>query len=199
MRAIARVTLVLLLLALASGPLAAAPLYAGGQAASSSPASSGGGLAARLLALGGSLIVFGAIRIKDTNTLAKKFVQRASAAGADYKDGVLAAGGDWEQNTKAAEDSYAQGVTAAIGDKRFGKGVSAAGAGKYTQRASSLGAARYPQGVQASEGAWSQGVQPYIQALAGMTLPMRKAKGDPNNLQRSQVVANTLRAIRTGK
>ena len=84
----------------------------------------------------------GAIRIKDTGSLAKKFVQRASAAAGDYKDGVTAAGGDWETNTKASEDNYAAGVQAAIGDKRFGKGVTNAGASKYVTRASTLGAQR---------------------------------------------------------
>ena len=61
-----------------------------------------------------------AIRIKDTGSLAKKFVQRASAAAGDYKDGVQAAGSDWEANTKAAEDNYKLGVTQASASEHLG-------------------------------------------------------------------------------
>ena len=54
-----------------------------------------------------------AIRIKDIGSLAKRFVQRAGAAQGDYKDGVMAAGPEWEANTKAGEDNYKIGVAQA--------------------------------------------------------------------------------------
>lgn len=199
MRFLARIGLSLLLLTLTAGPLLAASV-----SLSRTPAiaSSAGrhtpiGDTVKLVVFSG--VAFGAIRVKDTGALAKKFVQRAGAASGDYKDGVAAAGGDWEQNTKASEDNYAAGVQAAIGDKRFGKGVAAAGAGKYTQRATTLGAQRYPTGVQAAEGAWSQGAQPYLQAIASLNLPPRRPKGDPANQQRANAVAAALRALKVGR
>ncbi len=140
-----------------------------------------------------------AIKVKDVGTLAKKFVQRAAAAAGDYKDGVMGAGGDWETNTKAAEDNYAAGVQAAIGDKRFGRGVTRAGGAKFSSRAASLGAQRYPSGIQAAEGAWGQGAQPFLQAIAGMVLPPRRPKGDPGNQARANAVATMLRALKVGK
>lgn len=139
------------------------------------------------------------IRIKDMSSLAQKFVQRAGAAQGDYKDGVTAAGADWETNTKAAEDNYKQGVIAAANNGMFGKGVAAAGAAKYTGRASTLGAQRYPTGVAAAGPDWQKGFQPYAQTLASLSLPPRRPKGDPGNFQRSQAVAMALRAQRIGK
>lgn len=140
-----------------------------------------------------------AIRIKDTGSLAKKFVQRASAAAGDYKSGVEQSGQDWESNTKAAEDNYAAGVQAAIGDKRFGKGVGAAGAAKFVTRAGTLGAQRYPTGVGAAEGDWARGSQPFLDALKSIDLPPRRPKGDPGNQARSQAVAMKLRAMKVGR
>ena len=140
-----------------------------------------------------------AIRIKDTGSLAQKFVQRAGAAAGDYKDGVQAAGADWEANTKASEDNYKLGVTQAANAGRFGKGVADAGAAKYTARATTLGAQRYPSGVQAAQGAWAQGAQPYLQALGSMQLPPRRPKGDPGNQARANFVASALRAMKVGK
>lgn len=140
-----------------------------------------------------------AIRIKDAGSLAKKFVQRAAAAGGDYKEGVTNAGGDWETQTRAAGENYAQGVQAAIAGKRFEKGVGNAGAAKYTTRAGTVGAQRYPQGVQLAEGAWAQGTQPYLQALASMNLPPRRPKGDPGNYARANAVAQQLRDMKVGR
>lgn len=139
------------------------------------------------------------IRIKDAGALAKKFVQRASAAAGDYKDGVSAAGADWETNTKMAEDNFAAGVQQAITDKRFGKGVAAAGAAKFVNRASTLGAQRFPSGVAAAEQAWSQNTQPFLQTLGSLSLPPRGPKGDPRNMARSNAVAAALRAQAVGK
>ena len=140
-----------------------------------------------------------AIRIKDTGSLAKKFVQRAGAATGDYKSGVEAAGADWESATKASGDNYATGVQQAIADKRFERGVGEAGASKFTARAGTLGAQRYPTGVGAAEGDWAKGAQPFLDALKGMDLPPRRPKGDPGNQARAQAVAIKLRAMKVGK
>jgi hypothetical protein len=140
-----------------------------------------------------------AIRIKDTGSLAKKFVQRASAAGPDYTSGVQAAGADWESKTRASADAYAQGTQQAIVDGRFLKGVADAGQAKFVQRASTLGAQRYPTGVAASEGDWAKGAQPYLDALKSMDLPPRGPKGDPRNQVISNAVSSRLAALKRGK
>jgi hypothetical protein len=199
MRTFVRVFVIVAALSLAAGPAFAAPFMhvrTSSMTASTNQTPAPAFPWSRLLYL---LPAIGAIRIKDTGSLAKKFVQRASAAAGDYKDGVTAAGGDWETNTKASEDNYSAGVQAAIGDKRFGKGVAAAGAAKYVNRASTLGAQRYPSGVGAAEGDWSKGAQPYLDALKGMDLPPRRPKGDPGNQARANAVAVKLRAMKVGK
>ena len=186
-------------LALAVTPLTAAPVLGHAGPTLSRPANqapAGSPLATGLLY---ALAVFGAIRIKDTGTLAKKFVTRAGAASGDYKDGVTQAGGDWEQNTKNSEGNFEMGVQQAIADKRFGKGVSAAGGAKYVAKAQSLGAQRYGPGVQASEGDWARGVQPSLDLLKSLNLPPKGPRRSPQNQARANAVAVALGALKVGK
>ena len=136
------------------------------------------------------------IRVKDTNTLAKKFVQRASAAAGDYKAGVEATGQDWETGARAGAENYKQAVVEAANGGRFEKGIAKAGAAKFVQRASTLGAQRFPTGVGAAEGDWSRGSQPYLEIIRSTDLPPRRPKGDPGNMARSQALAQRLRAAK---
>lgn len=186
-------------LALCAGPAFAAPL-----GTSQAPAIGAqapvthhtllGQLAAGLV----GLAVFGTITIKDTGTLAKKFVTRAVAAAPDYKDGVAAKGADWENSTAAAEGNYEQGVQASIGRKAFGKGVRGS-ASKYQQNASTLGAQRYGPGVQNAQDAWARGVQPSLDVLKSLNLPLKGPKRSPQNSQRSNAVILALGALKENK
>lgn len=152
-----------------------------------------------LEALPGALTAIGAIKVKDAASVAAKWRTRAGAAASDYKTGVQGAAADWEANTAAAADNYAQGTSQAIADGRFAKGVRAAGGAKFAQRAGEIGATRYAPGVQASEGAMAQGIQPVLQVIQGITLPPRRPRGDQGNMERASVVAMALRKWKTGK
>lgn len=199
MRMFARFSLLLFVLALGVGPAFSVTLHASAGPVIAAPAHSSAAPARPsalwLLGLG----AFGAIRVKDIGSLAKKFTRNAGAAAGDYTEGVKSAGADWQANTAASADNFAAGVQAAISDNRFARGVAAAGSAKYTQRASTLGAQRYPTGVAAAEGDWAKGAQPYLQTIAGLVLPPRRPKGDPGNAARAQAVASALRAQKVGK
>jgi hypothetical protein len=198
-RAFARVSLFLLALTVAAGPVFAAPIVSPGvtlhapDSAPASPLTS----AAKWLAL--SAGVLGLTIRKDTGTLATKFVQRASAAAGDYKDGVAAAGAAWQQGAGAAEGTYEQGVTQAISNKQYAKGIAAAGSAKYTNNAVNLGSQRYAPGVANAKDAWAKGVQPALDTLKGLNLPPRGPRGSAQNQQRSAAVATALAAMRTGR
>ena len=137
-----------------------------------------------------------AIRVKDTNTLAKKFVQRAGAASGDYKAGVEATGQDWEQGARNGAQNFKDAVIEAANAGRFEKGIAKAGAAKFVARASTLGAQRYPTGVSASEGEWAKNSQPFLEIIRSTDLPPRRPKGDPGNMARSQAIAQRLRAAK---
>lgn len=139
-----------------------------------------------------------ALKVKDAASSAAKFVARAQAAGGDYTKGVQGAGDLWQSKTAASGDAYAQGVNLAITSGRFAKGVQKAGAAKYVARAAGVGAARYPQGVGGAGPNWQQGTQPYLDTIAGLTLPPRHPRGDPGNIQRVSMIADALRKKKLG-
>jgi len=199
MRLISRVLFVLAIGALTLAPLAELHAVSLAGPRLTAPVTSTGAGATALSFLAAAAALGMAIRIKDTGSIARKFVQRAGVAGNDYAEGVKAAGGDWETNTKASEENYKIGVQQAAADGRFGRGVAAAGASKYVDKASTLGAQRYPTGVAAAEGAYSRGVQPHLDMMKSLDLPPRRPKGDPANQQRAAVVAAANRKLKIGK
>jgi hypothetical protein len=139
-----------------------------------------------------------AIKVKDAGTAASKFTQRAAAAAGDYQAGVQGAGEDWQRNTAASADNYAAAVQEAITRGAFQRGVQAAGGAKFASRAATTGARRFPEGVREGGPAFQAGVQPYLQTIAGLTLPPRRPKGDPANFQRVQVIGDALRRRKVG-
>lgn len=134
------------------------------------------------------------IQIKSADVIASKYASRGAAAGADYATGVQNPRQDWAGATAASASTYAAGVQAAIGQGSFAKGVNAAGTAKWQRKAAGVGAQRYPSGVTAAKADYQNGVAPYLQVIAGLTLPPRAPKGDPSNIQRVAAIAQALRA-----
>ena len=139
------------------------------------------------------------IQVRDTASVARKYAQRAGAAGADFTAGVKATTKDWAANTASQEESYNQGVQAAIGRKAFSKGVVAAGSEKWRARTVEIGSTRYPQGVAAAEAPYAQGVGPYLDSLKGFDPGPRGPAGAPQNQSRAAAVADRLHRKKTGQ
>ncbi len=137
-----------------------------------------------------------ALKVRSAAEAAEKFKTRASSAGPDYQKGVANAGADWQAGATAGEENYNAGVQAAINRGAFKKGVTAAGAGKYQERASTVGPSRFTQGVQAGANDYAKGAAPHLDAMRNATLSPRRPKGDPGNLQRVSEIAQLNRRIK---
>lgn len=181
------------------GPMLAQPVLHASALTVQAPAHSTASTTGVLAWLGGGLAIFGAIKVKDAATVAAKYRTRAAAAAGDYKTGVQQAGADWEAGARAGEGNYEQGVQEAIGKKRYGRGIAAAGQAKYVNNAVNLGAARYPQGVANAEPAFAAGIGPVLQRLAGITLPPRGPRRSPQNQARANAVAAELGKMKDGQ
>jgi len=130
--------------------------------------------------------------IKSAARSTEKWKRASQSAQPEYTTGVTETKKDWGQNTLAAGESYEQGVTAAIGDKRFQKGVSKAGTDKWRKQTLLKGPARWADGIAKSGNAYEQGFAPFRSVIEGLTLPPRGPKGSPQNLLRVAAVANAL-------
>lgn len=122
-----------------------------------------------------------------------KWSEVTAQRSTDYVAGVQNPRVPWAAATTAAAANQAAGVTAAIATKRFEKGVAKAGDAKWQRKAATIGAQRFPQGVQEGQSAYDEGFGPYAQTIQSTTLPPRFPKGDPRNIQRVVAIAAALR------
>lgn len=139
------------------------------------------------------------IAVKDISTIAAKWSTRAQAAGPDYTAGVKSTQKDWAGITAASADAWGAGVSAAVSDGRFAKGVSAAGNQKWQNAAATKGASRYPQGVAGAQANYNAGFAPFLQVIASVSLPPRAPRGSPNNIQRVSAITSALHAKKLGQ
>lgn len=130
------------------------------------------------------------MRVRRRQDIAERFARRAAAASTDYVDGALTTPNSWAKGAAAAEENYQAGVTQAIAEKRFGRGVAKAGDQKWKDGVERKGSARYAQGVSQAASTYEAGVAPYLDLLEKFDAGPRGVAGSEENYQR---------AIRVGK
>lgn len=132
------------------------------------------------------------MEIRSIDAIASKWARVTPGRTEDYRLGVENPRRDWATATKASENAYEAGVTQAIAQKRFGKGVTSAGTPKWLKGATEKGTTRWGPGVTMAEGDYNAGFAPFRDAIARTTLPPRYARRDPRNLERVKAVVNAL-------
>lgn len=137
-----------------------------------------------------------ALAVKSVSASGAKWARRAGSAGQEYEEGVRAPKKSWSAETAAAAPAYDAGVQAAIGRKAFQNGVKKAGDAKWQKNAIEKGPQRYTQGVQLAQTDYETAVAPFNAALSNLTLPARGPKGDPGNIRRVAMVAETLHNVK---
>lgn len=137
--------------------------------------------------------------IKSTASIAEKWSRVTPQRSADYAAGVKNPKKSWQEGALAAVEAQAQGVTEALANKSFEKGVAEAGNAKWQRKASTVGATRFGPGVQAAKPDYEAGFGPYASIIAGTTLPPRGSKGDPRNYDRVRLMGEALHNAKVGK
>ena len=137
-----------------------------------------------------------AIKVKSAAEVAAKWAEQTPGRSAYYESGVKGAGAEWEANTKAAASNYGAAVKAGNIEKLFAGGVAKAGAAKYTRKAVEVGVGRFSSGVAAGKVDYQGNIEPYLAAIAGISLPARAPRGSESNLARVRAVATVLHAKR---
>lgn len=130
--------------------------------------------------------------VKSLDRISEKWSRQSQASEKSYAEGIENPRADWADQTAKAAGAYESGVTQAISNKSFEKGVRAAGTNKWQENSRSKGPGRWSQGVRLSKAAYERGFAPFRQVLENLTLPPRGPKGDPGNIDRVRVVAEAL-------
>ena len=132
------------------------------------------------------------MKVKSLAEIAQKWATVTPARSGDYEKGVKDTSVDWAGPTAAAASSYADGVSQAVADGRFAKGVSAAGTSKWRSKTTTAGVARWGAGVRDAQADYQKGYATSQAVLAGLTLPPRYRRGDPRNIDRVSSIATAL-------
>ena len=131
-------------------------------------------------------------KIRSLAKITEKYGRVTPAKGKELDAGLRDPKKIWVEEAAAAEDAWESGVTEAVTDKRFGKGVTAAGQAAYIDPALKLGVGRYRGGVEFGIPKYSKKFAPYRDVIEATTLPPRGAVGDPGNIERTRVMAAAL-------
>ena len=138
-------------------------------------------------------------KVKSMADTKDKWIRKVQAAGPDYEKGVKDPSVDWEGPTKAGESNYEEGVTKAISNKLFGKGVAEAGNEKWRRKTIDVGPTRWRDGVNAAGPDYEKGMGPVLSTLAAISYPPRYPSGDSRNLERVRAENEALHRLKTGK
>lgn len=136
------------------------------------------------------------VKFKDLNASAAKLAQNGQQAATAYKTNASAAAQTWQDNTVASEANYVQGTQDAISRGAFGKGVSRAGAAKYSGQINAVAGPRFSDGMSKAGPAWQKGFGPIASAVAGKDIGPRGPRGSVVNKQRAANMSDAFRAAR---
>lgn len=132
--------------------------------------------------------------IKDLATIVEKWKRKAAASQRDYAVGVQRPRRPWQQATIEASDRWIAAIQEAASRNAFGAGVQASSDAEWQKGIQTKGVQRWAPGVSASVDRYQKGFAPYAEAIRATTLPPRGPTGDPGNIERVRIIAETLRA-----
>jgi len=135
-------------------------------------------------------------KIRSAKEIAEKWGRVTPGRAPDYEYGVKNPKADWEAGALKAKDAWSEGVTSAVQEDRFAKGVKKATTAKWQKRAIEKGVPRWPQGVRLGLPDYEAGFTPFAEEIARIELPPRFPKGDPRNLERVAAIATALHQLK---
>jgi len=136
--------------------------------------------------------------IKSLAAIRDKWTRVTPGRTEDYKLGIQNPRRDWEEETLEAAGNWKAGIDAAAAKGLFEKGVSAAGTGKWKEKALKKGPGRFAEGVYIAGDDYEKGFKPYRDAIAAVDLGPRFPRRDPRNLERVRRVVNALIEAKIG-
>lgn len=126
-----------------------------------------------------------------------KWSRNSAASAGDYAAGAQSPRRPWAASAAAAADNFAAGVSEAVAQGRFAKGVNKAGDAAWNKGVQEKGRQRYGQGVAVGESKYSARFAPFAAALGSVTLSPRGPKG--TNYNRVQEVGEALRSAKNSQ
>lgn len=134
--------------------------------------------------------------MKTAQVSSQKFVERASAASADYVKGAQDTSKDQSARAIAAKDIYKNALTASFSRDAYAKGLSKSGKAGWMEGVVKKGGERYGAGVAVSASKYAQNSGKYDTARSAAESMPRGLKGSETNLARVKAVVNAMRTTK---
>lgn len=131
---------------------------------------------------------------KTPEQIAEKYQRGVAGAGQDYAAGVQNPSRSWSQAAQQGEKRWAAGVQNAIANKKFGRGVQAAGDAKWQQNALNKGAQRYQAAAGEAASAYAQVAGRIMGAAAAAQSAVANMPNETQE-QRIQRASAAMRAV----
>jgi len=138
------------------------------------------------------------VTIRSMEYIKKKWVKRAKGAVEDYRAGIQTPLEDWKSETLGAEETYYDALDRIRTERTWTRGVERTDTADWQRKALQLGPPRYPSGIDAGEPDYDRGFRPYRDEIERITLPPRRPRGDPANIERVRAIADALHAKKVG-
>lgn len=135
-------------------------------------------------------------KLAPLSAITTKWNRRSATAGPEYEEGIRNPRTPWAASSIAAKASWTAGVTAATQRDAYGKGVTAAGDQRWSQKSVEKGPARFSQGVAVSETDYSAGFAPYRDLIERTDLPPRGPRGSEQNYARVGPIGKALAQLK---
>jgi len=136
------------------------------------------------------------VAIRPLAEVVKAWIEYTPPRVGRYEAGVRMPKKIWEEQAIAAADAWSAGVMDAAARGAFAAGVREAGQRTWSERTLLLGPERWPRGVRVSEARYRTGFEKYHAVIEATTLPPRRPRGAPENIERVRIMAAALHEAR---
>lgn len=136
------------------------------------------------------------IKVKDPSTVANKWSTRAQGAVNDYAAGAASPKQSQSASAVAAAPLWQQAVASSAALAAFTSGLNKAGDQGWLAGVNNKGKQRYAGGITAGMQKFTTNITPFLQAIAGVTLPPKGLRGSAQNIQRVATIAAALHTLK---
>lgn len=137
--------------------------------------------------------------IRSIDEIGTKWATVTPQRASEFEAGVKNPKADWAAGATAANPAWKEGVTRAVTQDRFVKGIAKAGTAAWQESTLAKGVSRWGPGVALAQNKYETNFAPFREAIARTVLPPRFAKRDPRNLERVKAIVEALIKVKAGQ
>ena len=131
-------------------------------------------------------------KVPDASSAANKWASRIAVSTSEYSAGVKRTG-DWQTKTAAANENYKAGVSKAVANDSFAKGVSATSNSEWQNKAAAA-SSDWSSGASAAKADMQNAMSKVLSSIASASMPDRAPRGSDSNYERVRAIGSKLHA-----